>query len=75
VRAPPVPPQRQRLATQAAQDPDRVCTTLAHLRDEDGLREASRQTRTARAAGSAGVTAHAEAAPLDHRSQLKDLPK
>jgi hypothetical protein len=63
LRAPTVPPHRQRSAAQAAHEPDRVCTTLAHLLDEDFLREAYHQTRTASAAGIDGVTAPASAAP------------
>ena len=59
MRAPTVTPQLQRIAAQAARDPHRVFTTLAHRIDEDLLREAYRQTRKARAAGSDGVTAQA----------------
>src|SRR5207245_279201 len=59
------PPQRQRLAAQAAHDPDRVCTTLAHLIDTDFLREAYRQTSKSSAAGIAGVTAQQYAEHLD----------
>jgi hypothetical protein len=55
--APTVTPQRQRLAAQAAHDPDRVFTTLAHLIDTDFLREAYRQTNKASAAGIDGGTA------------------
>jgi hypothetical protein len=40
LRSPPVTPTLQRLATQAARDPDRVLTTLAYQIDEDVLREA-----------------------------------
>ncbi|HEY5867369.1 MAG TPA: hypothetical protein VI542_17740 [Candidatus Tectomicrobia bacterium] len=40
MRAPTVTPPLQRIAAQAARDPDWVCTTLAHLLDEDCLREA-----------------------------------
>ena len=65
MRSPTVTPQLQRMAAQAARDPDRVCTTLAHLSAVDVLREASRPTSTASAPGIAGVTAHQEAAHLD----------
>ena len=57
LRAPTVPPQRQRLAAQAAHDPDRVCTPLASLIALAVLREAYRHTSTASAAGIDGVTA------------------
>jgi hypothetical protein len=39
VRSPTVTPKLQRIAAQAARDPDRVFTTLAHLIDEDFLRD------------------------------------
>ena len=65
MRSPTVTPQLQRLAAQAAHDPDRVFTTLAHLIDTDFLREAYRQTSTSSAAGIDGVTAPHEAAHLD----------
>jgi hypothetical protein len=45
LRSPTVTTKLQRLAEQAARDPTRVFTTLAHLIDEDFLREAYRQTR------------------------------
>ena len=57
LRSPTVTPQRQRLAAQAAHDPDRVFTTLASLIDTDFLREAYHHTSTSSAAGSDGVTA------------------
>ena len=57
VRAPTVPPNLQRIAAQAARDPDRVCTTLASLLDADLLREAYRRPSQASAAGLDGVTA------------------
>ena len=53
------------MAAQAAHDPARVWTTLAHLIDEDWLREASRRTRKSSAAGIAGVTAQQYAAHLE----------
>ena len=57
LRSPTVTPQRQRLAAQAAHDPDRVCTTLAYLIATDVLREAYRHTSKSSAAGIDGVTA------------------
>jgi hypothetical protein len=65
LRAPTVTPQRQRLAAQAAHDPDRVLTTLAYLLATDVLREAYQQTSQSSAAGSDGVTAQPYAEPLD----------
>lgn len=71
MRAPTVPTKLQRLAEQAAHDPGRVCTSLAHLSDADLLREASRRTSKSSAAGVDGVTAKQEAA---HREEtLPDL--
>ena len=63
--SPPVTPQLQRLAAQAAHDPDRVCTTLASLSETDVLREASQHTSTSSAAGIDGVTAQHSAEHLD----------
>ena len=57
VRAPTVTPTLQRLAAQAAHDPDWVCTTLASLIETDLLREAYQHTRQSSAAGIDGVTA------------------
>jgi RNA-directed DNA polymerase len=57
LRAPTVAPKLQRLAAQAARDPERVFTPLAHLIDADFLREAYRQTSTSSAPGIDGVTA------------------
>jgi len=57
VRSPTVTPKLQRLAAQAAHDPDRVCTPLASLIDTDLLREAYRPTSKSSAAGSEGGTA------------------
>ena len=71
MRSPTVTPQRQRLAAQAAHDPDRVLTTLAYLIDTDLLREAYRQTSKSSAAGIDGVTAQQYAAHLDEN--LRDL--
>jgi hypothetical protein len=57
LRSPTVTPTLQRLAAQAASDPKRVCTTLAHLIDADFLHEAYRRTSQSSAPGIAGVTA------------------
>jgi RNA-directed DNA polymerase len=70
--SPPVTPTLQRLAAQAAHDPTRVFTTLAHLIDEDVLHEAYRHTSTSSAAGIDGVTAKMYA---EHRdNNLRDVP-
>ena len=71
LRSPTVTPQLQRLAAQAARDPDRVFTTLAHLIDEDFLREAYRHTSKSSAAGIDGVTAQQYAEHLEEN--LRDL--
>ena len=71
MRSPTVIPQLQRLAAQAAHDPDRVFTTLAHLIDTDFLREAYHHTSTSSAAGIDGVTAQQYAEHLDEN--LRDL--
>ena len=71
LRSPTVTPQLQRIAAQAARDPDRVFTTLAHLIDADFLWEAYRQTSKASAPGSDGVTAQQYAEHLD--ANLRDL--
>ena len=73
MRSPTVTPTLQRIAAQAARDPDRVLTTLAHLIDEDFLREAYRHTSTSSAPGIDGVTARSYAAHLDEN--LRDLPE
>ena len=66
--SPTVTPTRQRLAGQAARDPHRGCTTLAHLIDEDFRHEASRRTSKSSAPGIEGVTAQRSAEHLDeHR--------
>ena len=65
VRSPTVTPQLQRIAAQAARDPNWVFTTLAHLMDEDFLREAYRHTRKSGAPGIDGVTAQSYAEHLD----------
>ena len=71
MRSPTVTPQLQRIAAQAARDPDRVLTTLAHLIDVDFRREAYRQTHKASAPGIDGVTAQQYAEHLDEH--LHDL--
>ena len=65
LRSPTVTPKLQRLAAQAARDPERVFTTLAHLIDEDWLHEAYRHTSKSSAAGIDGVTAKIYAECLD----------
>jgi retron-type reverse transcriptase len=71
LRSPTVTTKLQRLAEQAARDPKRVFTTLAHLIDEDFLREAYRQTSKSSAAGIDGVTAMQYAEHLEEN--LRDL--
>jgi RNA-directed DNA polymerase len=71
VRSPTVTTKLQRLAAQAACDPERVFTTLAHLIDVDFLREAYRQTSKSSASGLDGVTAQQYAEHLDEN--LRDL--
>ena len=71
MRSPTVTPTLQRLAAQAAHDPDRVCTTLASLIETDFLREAYYHTSKSSAAGSDGVTAQQYAEHLDEN--LRDL--
>ena len=70
-RSPTVTPRLQRIAAQAARDSARVFTTLAHLIDEDFLREAYRHTSKASAPGIDGVPAEAYAEHLDEN--LRDL--
>jgi retron-type reverse transcriptase len=71
LRSPTGAPTLQRLAAQAARDPERVCTPLAHLIDADCLREADRHTSKSRAPGIDGVTATRYAA---HREEnLRDV--
>jgi RNA-directed DNA polymerase len=69
--SPTVTPKLQRLAGQAARDPQRVFTTLAHLIDEDFLHEAYRRTSKSSAPGIDGVTARSYAKHLDEN--LHDL--
>ena len=71
LRSPTVTTKLQRLAEQAKRDPERVFTNLAHLIDEDFLREAYGQTRKSSAAGIDGVTAELYAEHLDEN--LHDL--
>jgi group II intron reverse transcriptase/maturase len=71
LRSPTVTPQLQRIAAQAARDPDGVFTTLAHLMDEDFWREAYRPTKKSSAPGIDGVTAQSYAEHLDEN--LHDL--
>ena len=71
MRSPTVTPKLQRIAAQAARDPTRVFTTLAHLIDVDFLREAYHRTRKSSAPGIDGVTAQEYAEHLDEN--LHDL--
>jgi RNA-directed DNA polymerase len=71
LRAPTVTPKLQRLAGQAAHDPKRVFTTLAHLIDEDFRHEAYRQTSQSSAPGVDGVPAKQYAEHLEEN--LRDL--
>lgn len=63
--APTVTPKLQRLAGQAARDPQRVFTPLAHLIDADCLHEAYRRPSKSSAPGIDAVTAQSYAEPLD----------
>jgi RNA-directed DNA polymerase len=65
MRSPTVSTKLQRIATQAREYPAEVFTNLAHLIDEDFLREAYHQTRKDSAPGSDHVTAQAYAEQLD----------
>ena len=71
MRSATVTPKLQRIAAQAARDPDCGFTTLAHLIDADFLREAYRRTSKSSAAGIDGVTAKQYAEHLDEN--LRDL--
>ena len=71
MRSPTVTTKLQRLAEQAKRDPERVFTNLAHLIDEDSLREAYRRTCKSSAPGIDGVTAKLYAEHLD--DNLHDL--
>jgi group II intron reverse transcriptase/maturase len=65
LRSPTVTPKLQRIAAQAARDPDWVFTTLAHLIDEDFLCEAYHHTKKSSAPGIDGVTAQTYVEHLD----------
>ena len=71
MRSPTVSTKLQRLATQAVDYPEDVFTNLAHLIDEDFLREAYHRTRKTSAPGIDRVTAQEYAAHLDEN--LRDL--
>jgi len=71
LRSPTVTTTLQQIAEQAAHEANRGFTTLAHLIDEDFLREAYRQTSKSSAAGIDGVTAKQYAEHLDEN--LRDL--
>jgi retron-type reverse transcriptase len=66
VRAPTVTPTLQRLAAQAAHDPQRGCTPRAQLIDADFRHAADRQTSQSSAPGVDGVTATQDA---EHREE------
>lgn len=70
-RSQPISTKLQRIAEQAANYPERVFTSLAHLIDIDLLREACRLTRKDGAVGVDGVTAKAYAENLE--ANLRDL--
>ena len=69
--SPTVSTTLQRIAEQAIQYPETQFTTLAHLIDQDLLREAYRRTRKDGAPGCDGVTAAEYAEHLDEN--LRDL--
>jgi RNA-directed DNA polymerase len=71
MRSPTVSTKLQRIATQAVDYPEDVFTNLAHLIDEDFLREAYHRTRKTSAPGIDRVTAQEYAEPLDEN--LRDL--
>jgi RNA-directed DNA polymerase len=73
VSAPTGTPNLQRLAAQAAHDPARGVTTLAHRIDADLLRAAYRRTSKASATGLDGVTAQQYAEDLEEH--LRDRPE
>lgn len=64
LRSQTVSTRLQQIAQQAGEYPDRVFTTLAHLMDEEFLREAFRRTRKDGAPGADGVTAREYEADL-----------
>ena len=71
MRSPTVSTKLQRIAAQAVDYPEDVVTNLAHLIDEDFLREAYRRTRKDSAQGIDRVTAKEYAEHLDEN--LRDL--
>ena len=71
MRSPTVSTKLQRIAAQAVDYPEDVFTNLAHLIDEDFLREAYRRTRKDSAPGIDRVTAKEYAEHLDEN--LRDL--
>ena len=71
MRSPTVSTKLQRLATQAVDYPEEVFTNLAHLSDEEFLREAYHRTRKDSAPGIDRVTAQEYAEHLDEN--LRDL--
>jgi RNA-directed DNA polymerase len=71
MRSPTVSTKLQRLAAQAVEYPGDVFTNLAHLIDEDFLREAYHRTRKTSAPGIDRVTAQDYAEHLDEN--LRDL--
>ena len=71
MRSPTVSLKLQRLARQAVDYPEDVFTNLAHLIDEDFLREAYHRTRKDSAPGIDRVTAQEYAEHLDEN--LRDL--
>jgi ketosteroid isomerase-like protein len=68
LRSPTVTPKLQQSAEQAAHDPERVFWTLAHLSEEDFLREAYRHTSQSSAAGVDGGTAQPETRAADEQA-------
>ena len=71
MRSPTVSTKLQRIAAQAVDYPEEVFTNLAHLIDEDFLREAYHRTRKDSAPGSDRVTAQDYAEHLDEN--MRDL--
>ena len=71
MRSPTVSTQLQRMATQASDYPEEVFTNLAHLIDEDFLREAYHRTRKDSAPGIDRVTGQDDAEHVDEN--LRDL--
>jgi retron-type reverse transcriptase len=71
LRSPTVSTKLQRIASQAADDPQLVFTTLAHLIDVEFLREAFRRIRKSSSPGLDKVTARQYAEDLEEN--LVDL--